>query len=118
MKQNSLYLLKGLFLSTFFFILLILFLAFLMQQTGWSDSVILPLLVIVFCLSTFLGSLYFAKHTDKRRFLWGILFGMAFFVLYLAAAFAITPPDVTDGSRLLTFLASSLASGCIGGMLS
>ena len=118
MKQNAMYLLKGLFLSALLFSLMVLLLALLMQKAQWGDSVLLPLLVVTFCLSSFLGSLYFSKHADKRRFLWGTGFGIAFFALYLILAFCLTPATDMDSNRVLTFLASALASGCLGGMLS
>ena len=118
MKQNLIYLFKGLFFSALLLTAATLLLAFLMMKTGWGDSVMFPMLVVFFCLATFLGGRYFAKHAESRRFLWGIGFGASFFALYLLAAFVLSP----DGSQLsdntMIFLASALGAGCIGGMFS
>ena len=116
--KNTTYLFKGLIFSALLFSLMVLLLAFLMQHLQWRDSVMLPLLVIVYCISSLCGSLYFSKHAKKRRFLWGIGFGTALFALYLAASFCLAPEAGVNTQRMLIFLASSLASGCLGGMLS
>lgn len=118
MKQNLMYLLKGLLFSTLLMTALVFLLAFVMQKTEWGDSVMSPLLIVAFCLSALVGGLYFAKHAEARRFLWGLGFGAAFFVIYLIALFSITPASAIGIDRVLTFLAFSLLSGCVGGMIS
>lgn len=118
MKQNLMYLLKGLVFSTLLMAVLIFLLAFVMQKTEWGDSVMSPLLTVSFCLSTLVGGLYFAKHAPAKRFLWGFGFGAAFFVIYLIALFCITPIASIGIDRVLTFLAFALLSGCVGGMFS
>lgn len=118
MKQTLLYLLKGLLFSTLLMTLSVLFLAFLMMKTGWNDSVMFPLLIVFFCLASFIGGRYFAKHAQARRFLWGIAFGGAFFAVYLTTAYFLSSDAPELSGNTLTFLAAGLGAGCIGGMLS
>ena len=118
MKQNIVYLFKGLLFSTLLMTALVFLLAFVMQQTQWQTSVMSPLLIVAYCLSTFTGSWYFSKHAEAKRFLWGIGFGAAFFVIYLIALFCITPVAAISMDRVLTFLAFGVIAGCVGGMLS
>lgn len=118
MKQNILYLLKGLLFSTVTITLATLLLALLMMKTGWGDSVMYPLLIIFFCLATFIGGRYFAKHAPSKRFLWGILFGTAFFALYVLVTYFISGSDTLLSENAMTFLLTALGSGCVGGMLS
>lgn len=118
MKQNAIYLLKGLLFSALIFILAVLFLAFLMMKTGWGDSVMFPVLIAFFCISALLGGRYFAKHAEARRFVWGIAFGAAFFVLYAVITYFLSPDGALLSDNAVTFLISSLAAGCVGGMLS
>lgn len=118
MKQTGIYLCKGLLFSSLLMTLFLLLLAFLMMQTGWNDSVMFPLFITSFCLSVFIGGRYYAKHAESRRFLWGILFGIAFFLLYLMVGYALSPQEALFSDNTLIFLLSSLGSGCIGGMLS
>jgi len=118
MKQNIMHLLKGLLFSFVVFAVLFFFLAFLMYQNNWSDSVMQPLVYVTVCLSAFLGSFYFSKHAPVRRFLWGLLFGIVFFLLYLLIVFLLQGTSVFSTDRLLTFLAFFVLSGMVGGMLS
>lgn len=118
MKQNFIYLLKGLLFSTLVVALSAFLLAFVMFKTSWGDSVMFPLLIAFFCISAFIGGRYFAKHAESRRFLWGIAFGVAFFVLYVIVTYFLSADGTLFSDKVLTFLAASLGAGCVGGMLS
>ena len=118
MKQNTLSLLKGLFFSSLIFTAIFFFLAFLMFQNGWGASVMMPLIYVTVCLSTFLGSFYFSRHAPARRFLWGLLFGTAFFLLYLVVLLLANGISGLTPDRIFTYLAFFLVSGMAGGMLS
>ena len=110
MKQNLIYLLKGLFFAALILTLATLSLAFLMMKTGWGDSVMYPMLIAFFCLSVFTGGRYFAKHAPSKRFIWGILFGAAFFALYLIVTYFLSPDGALLSDNAVTFLISSLAA--------
>ena len=118
MKQKAVYLLKGLLFSAGIITLSTLFLAFLMMKTGWGDSVMYPMLISCFCLASFIGGRYFAKHAASKRFIWGILFGAVFFALYLVVTYFISGGDTLLSENAMTFLISAIVSGCVGGMLS
>lgn len=118
MKQNAIYLFKALLFSAFLLIFATLLLAFLMMKTGWGDSVMFPMLIIFFCLATFIGGRYFAKHAESRRFVWGIAFGAAFFVLYVITTYFLSGSSTLLSGNAMTFLISALGAGCAGGMLS
>ena len=118
MKQNAICLFKGLLFSALTFTALFLFLAFLMFQNGWGESVMIPLLYVSVCLCVFLGSFYFSKHASKRRFLWGMVFGAVFFILYALASFLLNGPADFSTDRIFTTLVFSLIAGMAGGMLS
>ena len=118
MKQTAISLIKGLLFSSILLTALIFFLAFLMYKTEWTDSIMFPLVIVAYCLSAFIGSFYFAKHTSKRRFLWGLFFGTVFFLVYLVVVLSLTFSLGFSIERLLTFFAFSLVAGCFGGMFS
>lgn len=118
MKQNIIYLLKGILFSSLLFTALFFFLAFLMFRNGWGDSVMMPLIYVSICLASFLGSFYFAKHATKRRFLWGLLFGAVFFGIYALLVWLLNGASSFSTDRFLTTLAFSLIAGMTGGMLS
>lgn len=118
MKQNFLYLLKAFLFSALLLLFSVLLLSFLMMQTGWGDSVMYPMLIFFFCLSVFLGGRYFAGHAPARRFLWGICYGIACFLLYSVITYFLRDTDALLSEHAVAFFLSSLVSGCIGGMLS
>ena len=118
MKQNSIYLLKGLLFSSLILSLVILLLALLLMKTGAENTVIFPLLIVFFGIATLLGGRYFAKHAPSRRFLWGILFGAVFFSLYLITSALFSGNGTLISENTQTFLLTALGSGCLGGMLS
>ena len=118
MKQNALYLLKGLLFSSLILVLVILLLALLLMKTGVENTVIFPLLIVFFGIATLLGGRYFAKHAPSRRFLWGILFGAAFFSLYLIISALFAGNDTLISENAMTFFLTALGSGCVGGMSS
>ena len=76
------------------------------------------MLIVFFCLAVFLGGRYFAKHAESRRFIWGIAFGAAFFMLYAVVTYFLSANGALLSDNAITFLISSLATGCVGGMLS
>ena len=118
MKQNLNYLFKALLFAALILTLSTLFLAFLMMKTGWGDSVMFPLLIACFCLSSFIGGRYFAKHAESKRFIWGILFGTVFFALYLIINYFLSENTVLLSENAMTFLLAAVGAACVGGMLS
>lgn len=117
MKQTIICLLKGLLFSALLLALSVLLLAYAMMKTGIGDTVLFVLLLAAFSLAIFLGGRYFAKHTNARRFLWGILFGGVAFGIYLLLTFCFSLDGSLSGHAMY-FLAASLLAGCLGGMLS
>ena len=116
MKQTVKYLLKGLLVSTLVLGIVILLLALLLMKTGWGDAVIYPMLLVFFGIATLLGGRCFATHASSRRFLWGILFGAVFFSLYLIVSALFSGNDTLISENAMSFLLTSLAGGCLGGM--
>jgi len=118
MKQNLIYLLKALFFSSLIFTAIFFFLAFLMFQNGWGETIMKTLLYVGVCIATFLGSFYFAKHTSSRRFLWGILYGVVFWAVYVLVAFLLNGAGNFSWDHTLTTLAFAAIAGMAGGMCS
>ncbi len=118
MKQNIIYLLKGLLFSALLFTLSCLLLAYAMMKTGVSDTTLFVFLLCTFSFSVFVGGRYFAKHANARRFLWGILFGAVVFGIYLFLTFCFSSGSSLLSGHSVYFLVTSLVAGCAGGMLS
>lgn len=117
MKQKFLSLVKGIAFSSIAFTAMFLFLAFLMFRNDWSTSLLSPLLYVAFFLSVFLGSFFFTGTAPARKFLWGLWFGTAFFLVFLAVSLLLNDISSANWDRILTYLAFALISGMAGGML-
>lgn len=118
MGEKIIYLLKGLLFSALITAALMFLLAALMYFTGLSERLMAPLVVAAYVLATFIGGLYFSKHGERKRFLWGIVFGIAFFILYLlVVACCGTLLSMKPGEAIM-MLVFSLVAGMAGGMVS
>lgn len=117
MKQNFLSLIKGIAFSSLTFTALFFFLAFLMFRNNWGTSLMFPILSVAFCLSVFLGSFFFTGKAPARKFLWGLWFGAAFFLVFLTALLLLNGFSSVSLDRIFTYLAFALISGMAGGML-
>ncbi len=108
---------KAFVLSALLTVVLLLFCAFLLLKMGLNDKVLAVLLAGVDALAVFTGGLYLGKKAGKQKFLWGLIFGILYFLVYLILAFLISGPELAAGSMLKS-LAVMAAGGMIGGMVS
>ena len=118
MKQNAIYLFKGLAFSSVIMGLFVALLAWILQKTQWSGSVMQALVMVCFCLSALIGGLYFSRHASAKAYLWGLFFGAAFYLFYMLVMVLISTALPQSFDHVLTFLALSLISGMAGGMVS
>lgn len=118
MKEKGIYLCKGLLFSTLMTGALLMLVALLMYLAGIPDSVAAPLVVGGYLLADVLGGFYYARHAAARRFLWGLVFGTAFFLLYLILLALSGGISHWKGAEAVLFFLFSLLAGMAGGMLS
>ncbi len=118
MGDKIVYLLKGLLFSSLITGLLLLLIALLMYKAGISESVASPMVVGAYILAALIGGFYFAKHAQSRRFLWGMLFGTAFYAVYLLIAACYGTLLSMGIGELASMLAFSVVAGMAGGMVS
>lgn len=114
------------FIITYLFFLLsaylatagcLLILALLLYKIPLSDSAVNIGIVIVYTLSTFLASFICGKKLKTKKFLWGLLIGVGYFLILLLLSFVINQSAVSLGSNLLTTFLICAGSGMLGGML-
>lgn len=117
MGEKIIYLVKGLLFSTFITAVMMFLLAALMYMAGLSERLVAPLVVASYVLAVFIGGLYFSKHGERRRFLWGLMFGAAFFILYLLVVACCGTLLTMKPSEAITMLVFSLVAGMAGGMV-
>lgn len=116
MGKNMVYLLKGIVFAAVLLAVFLVLLAGLMYGTGLSERLMRPLVVAAYAFAVFVGGLYFSGHGKKRRFLWGLLFGLLFFFCYLGLALGMQGYSGQKPSELALMFVFSLLSGMTGGM--
>ena len=79
------------------------------------SALLLFILTLVSCLA---GGLLCGKALRTRRFFWGLLTGMLYFLALLAASVLLRHGQMPELTRMLPVLACCAAGGMIGGILS
>lgn len=118
MKRNILQVLKAVVAVAAATAVLMLFLAFLLFKFNLSDGVITAGIFIIYILSNFLGGFIIGKVRGEKKFIWGIIVGLVFFVSLSILSFIVTGELYGSGLRALGALASCVAGGMAGGMCS
>lgn len=104
-------------------VLLLLLLAVLLYNTGISGTVSGILMVAIYVLGPFAGAFVLGKLVRKKRYLWGLLLGLIYFLIFLAISMlSISETEqsgVMPGVRdYLQVLLAVLPGGILGGMFS
>ncbi|MDF2537753.1 MAG: hypothetical protein K0S76_774 [Herbinix sp.] len=111
-------LLKGLLFSYIVTAFIILILSFLMLKLDLSSLVISGGINFVYIISAFVGGFFVGKKTEQKKFLWGLIMGVFYFiVVMLISLFLNRVTPLSLGSYFTVFIISSL-SGMLGGMIS
>ncbi|MBH1941593.1 TIGR04086 family membrane protein [Mobilitalea sibirica] len=119
-RQNTkiIYLLEGLLFSYIITAFVLLLLSFLMLKLDLSGAVISGGIHFAYILSAFIGGFFIGKKVEQKKFLWGMVMGVFYFIILMLVSLLmnrVTPLPL--GSLFTVFVISSL-SGMLGGMLS
>ncbi len=117
-KSRAVYLFKALVTSYVITLFLLLVVSFLMHLTGMGGTAVSVSVIVITVLSVFIGSFYLGKHVEQKRFLWGLLAAMVYFIVYILISLVVkgdNPIDFLEYGKKLIMIA---ASGMLGGMLS
>ena len=98
--------------------LLLLLIAFLLYQMKLGTGPVQAMVYGIYALACAAGGFLAGKSSGQRRFFWGLLFGVLYFLVLLGASFAIGKEICQGTGHMLTALGICLAAGCAGGMIS
>ena len=111
-------LIRTLIISFLVTLLLLTGLTFLLYKFRLGESQITVGIYAIYIVSCFLGGVLAGKAMKSRRFLWGLLTGLLYFI-FLFGISALQEQGVTAGLvQILTVLGICAASGMAGGMIS
>lgn len=98
--------------------ILLLILALLLYKAGLSEENINAGIILTYVISTFSGGFVIGKLTGMKKFLWGLLLGVVYFVLLLLISFGIYHSLQSDPMSLATTFLLCAGGGMLGGMIS
>ncbi len=73
--------------------------------------------IVVYVLSCWLGGFVAGKKMKNKKFLWGFLVGIVYFLILFAVSAVISGGLPEDMAHMLTSLAVCVAAGTLGGMM-
>ena len=117
-KKIGLWISKALLFASIFTLLILLFTALLMYKADLSMDTAGYFLMLAYIGAPFLGALYFGKKVVEKRYLWGLVVGICYFLLFLAFSLSMGGIEQLHWAAEIRVLLLALAGGILGGMLS
>ncbi len=111
-------LLRSLIISYLLSGVLLLTLSFVLYKLKLKEEQINTAVYGVYVVSCLIGGLLSGKAIKTRRFFWGLLTGLLYFLILFAASLLTRQGTPPESSRMLTVLACCAAGGMAGGMMS
>ena len=98
--------------------ILLLVLALLLYKLGLSEENVNAGVILIYVISTFASGFVMGKLTGTRKFLWGILTGVLYFVLLVLISLGLYHSLQADAVNLATTFLLCAGGGMLGGMVS
>jgi len=109
---------KVLFVMYFVTFALLLALAFVMYKFEPGEIVFQVWIIAVYILSGFAGGFVMGKVTKNKKFIWGCVTGLSYFMILLVVSLVLHRGIDGDLAQILTTAILCAASGTVGGMIS
>lgn len=93
-------------------------LAFALYKLRLSEGVVNIMVYGVYLITCLIGGLLAGKRLRQRRFFWGLLSGLFYFVVLFAVSWAMNMGSTIDMERSVTVMAVCALGGTLGGMMS
>lgn len=118
--QNTkmLTLLKGLLFSYIITAFVLLLISFFMLKMDLSGAVISAAIILSYIISTFIGGFFAGKKIEQKKFVWGFLLGLFYFIILLIISLMMNRVSPLPLGNLFTVFVICGLGGMIGGMLS
>lgn len=117
-EQRAADMLKSLLCAYIVTGILLLILTLLLYKPGLSEENINAGIILTYVISTFSGGFVIGKLTGARKFLWGLLLGVVYFLLLTLISLGIYHSLQSDLMNLTTTFLLCAGGGMLGGMIS
>lgn len=98
--------------------ILLLVLTFFMYKFELNEKIVSAAIVGIYVVSTLIGGVIIGKLTKSKRYLWGMVLGILYFVLLLLITLGVYRTLNGDSVRIVTSLILCAGGGMTGGMIS
>ena len=98
--------------------LLLLLLTFIVYKSEPDEQLVTGGIVAIYVISTFIGGLIIGKLMGVRKFIWGMLIGVVYFLMLFAISYGVYREFSTNGLSIITTMILCVGGGTLGGMLS
>lgn len=112
------FILKNMLISYLVTAGLLLLLSLLLYRFGLSENIVSMSITGIYVIATFLSGFLAGKREQTKRFLWGLLMGLLYFLLLSAVSLIVDSSTFSLGRGFITTLILCCAGGMLGGMLS
>lgn len=109
---------KAILVSWLVTAILLMVLALLMFKMELDESKVSIGIIAVYVISTFFGGRIAGKSAQTRKFLWGMLAGLGYFLVLLVVTLAMEKSMSASVTQLATTVCLCIGGGMLGGMLS
>ncbi len=98
--------------------ILLLVLTFFMHKFELNEKIVSAAIVGIYVVSTLIGGMIIGKLTKSKRYLWGMVLGIVYFVLLLLITLGVYRTLNGDSVSIVTSLILCAGGGMTGGMIS
>lgn len=116
--EGVIFMLKCLLISYVLTAGLLLLLALMLYRFGLKENIVNICIIAIYIIVTFLAGMMVGKRVQSRRFLWGLLIGVLYFVVLAGVSFVVNRSIQEVANNFVTVFLLCAGSGMLGGMVS
>lgn len=98
--------------------LMLMLLALLLLNFNLGVKAVTGAVIAIYVIATFFAGMIIGKRMDNRKYLWGMLEGLAYFVVLALISLIAGKDGFAPAGSVLTTLALCVCGGTMGGMVS
>ncbi len=99
-------------------LIILVILALLLFKLKLSEQVISGAIIITYMVASFVGGFLAGKKMKRKKYIWGLLMGLAYFIVFILLSLIINKGDMEVSRTILTTMILCCGGGMLGGMLS
>ena len=96
----------------------LLLLALLLYKLDISEQTVSVGVIVIYVVSCFIGGFLAGKRMKQKRYIWGFVMGLAYFIVLLIMSVTVNGSFRTVSDSIFTTLILCAGGGMLGGMLS